>query len=192
MIEITGKTITLDVDTFFSTNYCNLIQYCCDKNIELDELNEVYIKLKTISLPTGMTASEYHSYIKKSLWNRMLDNKKSLRYKNTVYSESICRLTDNQDWIEQALKAVDDDNEDSRLYTEQIEYLTKKLFQYIEKNGFTEYEVFIFKSYFLVPKMTYKKLNEEIGIDMTKIQRTIRMFKHSIKTNFIKWLADND
>lgn len=188
-----GTKIVIDLDKFFCENYCNLEKYCKEKNIQLDELNDIYIKLKTnVILPTGMTAIEYTQYIKKSLWNRMLDNNKSYRKRMTVNYDDIGCLTENPNWIEVALFKIEDDNDDRLLYMEQIEYLTRMLFKFIEAKEFTDYEIFIFKSYFLVPKMTYKKLHNELGIDMMKIQRTIRNFKSEIKNNFIKWLRENE
>jgi len=182
------KTV-IDLDTFFSLNYTNLLAYCYDRNIEPDNVNEVYIKLKGNTYPTGMTIQEYNFYIKKSLWNLMLDEKKSLRFRNTVSFEDV----EKQDYeMERALQEIHINEEDSLLYREQTEWLTKMLFRFIEVRGFTEYEIFIFKSYFLVPKMTYKKLNSDVGIDMNRIQRTIRKFKAEIKTDFITWIKQHE
>lgn len=181
---MSGHTI-IDLDTFFNLNYANLQVYCRDKKIPEDNVHEIYIKLKSNIYPTGMTVIEYNQYIKKSLYNLMLDEKKSLRYKSTLqlpYSREL-----NLE-IEENLQRQNNYDEDTKRYNQEIEWLSKMLFRFIQLKGFNEYELYIFKSYYLVPKMTYRKLNEKTGISTDKIQLTIRKFKFEIKNNFINWL----
>ena len=184
----TGKTV-INIDEVFNLSYTNLTSFCKEKNIEIDELHHVYIKLKTTTIPTGMTISEYNSYIKKSLYNNFLDKKKSLLYRKTANFDD----TDVQRYeLEKALYELNKDEQDLLVYREEIEWLTKKLFRFIDEKGFTDYEIFLFKSYFLVPKQTYAKLNKDLNIDMSKIQRTIRKFKFVIRMDFLNWLKNND
>ena len=177
----------MTVNDFYIKRYNNLIGYCNDKNIEHDFLNDVYLKM--IKVFTGDTSNlsdkEYYSYTIKSLWNLMLDNEKSLRKRRTVHYTDSPNI---QDELEYKLQIEEQYDKDTILYKEEIEYLTKMLFKYIQDQDYDDKEIYIIKSYFLEDKMTYKKLELKININLHKIKRTIRFFKNDVKTNFIPWL----
>lgn len=185
---MTGETI-INLDTFFNLKYIELQRYCKDKKIPEDNVHEVYLKLRSNIYKTGMTITQYNQYIRKSLYNLMLDEKKSLKYRSELrlpYSREL------KNEIETVLQRQKAEEESTKAYYDEIEWLTKMLFRFIDVKKFNEYELFIFKSYFLVPKMTYKKLNDNTGVSMDKIQLTIRKFKSEIKDNFILWLNNGE
>jgi hypothetical protein len=178
----------MEINEFFNKYYTDLTIYCDDKNLSHDYLNEVYLKMykKFYGEQHKLPAKEFYSYVVKSLWNLVLDEKKSIKYKNTLHynTDDVSIIAQ----VEEHLILQSRYNEDDNLYNEEIEFLTRMLFKYIKEKGYDDKDVYIIKSYFLENKMTYHKLEIKIGINISKIKRVIRGFKNDVKTNFITWL----
>lgn len=178
---MTGQT---DVDTWYNTNYFKLKNYCEKYKIEEDKINDTYLKLKKIEYITGLTESELFMYVRKSLWNLIRDeHKKTKRRGHNVSIEDVDYNT-----IEAKLNELEHNSED---YHNELQWLTKKMFEYIDQRGiFTDYEVFILKSY-VWTDVTYAELEEKIGISQDICKKTMRKFRQDLRFNFLRWL-NND
>ena len=177
--------VTLTIDQYYCSNYNKLLQYCNKYHIEEDEINNTYLKLKRVVSKTGMTESDYFKYIRKAFWNQIRDDHKARKRKGYTVP-----IEDNINLAEEVLHEVLEWETEEQQYREELQYFSKMLFKYIDTRGiFTDIDVFILKSYVFCD-ITYRELEQKIGISEDVCKKTMRKFRADIRLNFIKWLND--
>lgn len=170
------------VDSYFNCNYEKIKDYCNKYNIDEDKINDVYVNMKKrLTSLTGLTDTEYFQYVRRSIWNSIRDDaRKRKRRGFNVYIED-----ENVNLIEKKLLEEDFNNQE---YINEIQYLTKMLFKYIDERGiYDDREVFILKSYAWTTK-SYDQLEKEIGISKNICKKTMMKFRNDLRFNFVKWL----
>lgn len=172
-------------DKWISCNYDNLLRYCRRYRIEYDELNETYLNVKNRILISGYTGNQYMTFVKRSLRNLNINESKKLKNKYFVD-------IDNEDYtntVENTLQEVDETEKDTQLYREEVLYLSKMIFKYIEEKKYNSEWCFVFRCYYLMPqRFTYKKLKDMTGIHMSQCTTIIKTMKKDIRTEFLIWL----
>jgi hypothetical protein len=188
---VTGHTNAIKVyDTWFGENYKTLQRHCKRYRIPEDMLNDVFLNVRDRIQRSGFTQQYYTTYVKRALHNLMINEGKK---ENGKYYIDF----DNEDYevtIENKLQDEDDTEKDTRMYREEVMFLSKKIFEYItNEKKYTDEWLFVFRCYFLMNgRMTYKKLNVMTGINKNQCTTIIRTIKGDIRTNFLTWLKSND
>lgn len=157
-------------------NYCTLL----NKNNADEILHETFIKLsKRMKKPftgniTGYTIISLNNTMKSLLKNNNIND-----------------IEQHQKELEHFLQDRDVDNVDRINYLENIQYLSKNIFNYLEKY-YSEKDVYIFKIYFLNKKMTYKKVRTITDYSESTISNTIKVIKKDLKKNLIKYIDEEN
>ena len=183
---MTGHTNEITIfNNWFADNYNVLQKYCKRYKIEEDLLNDIYINIRDRIVRSGYTQTYFKTYVVRSLRNLHINEKKKLNGK--FYIE-----IDNEDYettIENKLQEQDDTDRDTQLYREDVIFLSKMIFKFIENRNYNEEMQFVFRCYFLMPnRMTYSKLHLMTGVDKVKCCRIIKTIKKDIRNGFLDWL----
>lgn len=190
---MTGSTIHQDdvkrFNAWFTDNYELLNKHCIRYSIETDTLHECYYNIQQRIVNSGYTGNQYITFVKRSLRNYEINEKKKNNKKYFIEIE-------NQDYcntIENTLKERDCDEKDTLKYREDLLYFSKMLFKYIETvKKYDEEWQFVFRCYYLTPKrFTYAKLTKMTGINKNKCTKIIQTMKADIRDNFIEWLKND-
>lgn len=188
---MTGFTLQAkEFDNWISCNYDTLVRHCKRYRIREDEMHETYLNMKNRILLSGYTGSQYMTFFKRSLRNLMINEAKK---QNGKFYIGI----DNEDYettIETTLQENEEIENDTKLYREEVMFLSKMIFKYImtEKKYEDEWQ-FVFRCYYLMPnRFTYAKLTEITGINKNKCTKIIQTMKNDIRTNFLEWLKQDD
>lgn len=175
-------------DDWYSDNYNNLQKYCNKYKIDEDLINDVYVNCHNRIERSGFTESYFTTYVKRSLQNLYINEKK--KYNNKHFIDFDCE--DYTNTIEDVLLDKDETEKDTQQYREEVLYFSKMVFLYIERNYNEQYQ-FIFRCYYLMPdRFTYAKLNKMTGYNKNLCTKVIRTMKNDIKNNFINWLKKQD
>ena len=183
---MTGHTNEITIfNNWFADNYNVLQKYCKRYKIEEDLLNDIYINIRDRIVRSGYTQTYFKTYVVRSLRNLHINEKKKL---NGRYEIDYC----NEDYtvtIENKLQEQDDTDRDTQLYREDVIFLSKMIFKFIENRNYNEEMQFVFRCYFLMPnRMTYSKLHLMTGVDKVKCCRIIKTIKKDIRNGFLDWL----
>ncbi|MFW6242806.1 MAG: hypothetical protein ACOC2W_01470 [bacterium] len=175
----TGLT---QIDIHFQENYDTIIEFCNKYNIEHDKINDVYLKMNNNACKlSGLTQTEFIRYVKTSIYNRIYDEQRVKKRRGyNVYIDDV-----NRDKIE---KRLEEENFDNKTYLDEIQYLTKMLFKYInERKIFTDKEIFVLKNYAFTTK-SYSKLEKELNISKNFCKKTMMKFRNDLRNNFVDYL----
>jgi len=183
---MTGFTLQAqEFDDWISCNFNELLKYGKRYEIENDLIIETYLNVKNRILISGYTGNQYMTFFKRSLRNLHINEKKKQNGK--FYIE-----IDNEDYettIENKLQEQDDTDRDTQLYREDVIFLSKMIFKFIENRNYNEEMQFVFRCYYLMPnRMTYSKLHLMTGVDKVKCCRIIKTIKKDIRNGFLDWL----
>ena len=183
---MTGNTVdSKRFDNWIAINYNDLQNYCKRYRIEEDLLNDVYINIKDRILRSGFTESYFQTYVKRALRNLMINEgkKQNGKYYIDVHDNNFTNI------IEGRLKEKDEIEKDTQHYREEIMYLSKMIFKYINEKKYDDEWQFVFRSYYLMPqKFTYAKLTQMTRINKNTCTKIIQTMKKDIRTNFLTWL----
>ena len=95
---------------------------------------------------------------------------------------------------EDKLTLTNKHHEDERLYHEELEYFTIKLFEYLKKNHTPE-DQYVFRVYYLYDKnnkkITYEKLSKITGYSVSKCCGIVQKLKQDLKLNLISYINTN-
>jgi len=80
--------------------------------------------------------------------------------------------------------------EDNINYRNDLEYISKMLFKYLELK-YSEKDIYIFRVYYLTSKSTYKKVSYLTKYHFTYISQIIKKIKMDLKSNFENYLKNN-
>lgn len=176
-----------EFDKWISVNYNQLQCYCDKYHIPNDTLNDVYLNVRGLIQRSGLTQTFYQTYMKRSISNYEINQKKKGNGKHFVdYTNE-----DFTKFIEDRLAENDDSDRQTQIYREEIMELSKQLFIYLQPRYSEEWQ-FVFRCYYLsVGRFTYKKLTEMTGINKNKCTTIIQTMKKDIRSNFINWV-NND
>lgn len=177
-------------NAWFGDNYKLLSKHCKRYRIEEDYLHECYYNIQQRIVKSGYTGSQYITFVKRSLKNYEINEKKKNNNKYFIEIDN----TDYTNTIEDKLQDKDCEEKDTLKYREDLLYFSKMLFKYIETvKKYDEEWQFVFRCYFLMPKrFTYAKLTIMTGINKNKCTKIIQTMKSDIKDNFINWLKQHD
>lgn len=172
-------------DNWIIANYCTLQKHCKRYRIDEDELNDTYLNVKKRILLSGYTGSQYMTFMKRSLRNLQINKRKKLNGRFYVDIE-------NEDYIntiENTLQNIDETEKDTQQYREDVLFLSKKIFQYINEKSYNSEWQFVFRCYFIMNgRMTYAKLTQMTGINKNLNTKIIQTMKNDIRTGFLSWL----
>lgn len=175
-------------NSWYSSNYNKLWNFAKRNKISQDLMHSSYIKIVEKIEKSGYQTNQYMTYCKRSMVNMSInDSKKSKQH----FVD-----TDDSDFktnIEMKLLEIHNDQLDSMEYQEQIMYLSKMLFSYIDSCNYSDQEKFIFRSYFLVSgRVTYKKLHEITKINKNILTKTLTKMKRDIRENLECYIKEKN
>ena len=177
----------MNLTQYYEKNIDVLNAFCNKYNIPEDYVSDTYFKIKRTLQSSGLTEADYFRFIRRAIWNRFLDEKRSSRAKltiNTIDDHNVSIQAEN------ALREMDDWDKEGKIYAWEMEYLTRFLFKYIETVGhYSEIEVFIFKTY-AISGFTYKEIEEKFGLNQDRCKNTMRKFRADLRENFINYVED--
>lgn len=160
-------------------NYDYLVDWAYNDS---DRTHDCY--LKVLNKATGFTATTLTAiqnklliYLKTAIYNQRMTEKRL--QKNNV------QLEDNGYETEAKLRLEDNYNDDNETEIQQLEYYTKKLFEYI-KPRYTEQENYVFRCYYLYDehkRLTYKELSKVTGYSISKCCNIIQKMRTDIRDN---------
>jgi len=185
----------MDLTTYYNKNIDTLNQFCDKYNIPRDYVSDTYLKIKDVLIKSGLTEQQYFNFIRKTIWNRHIDEKRrpSFKYvKDIHYHTKYCDNISSNAFFEAAKREQDDWDSQSQRYYEELEYLTRNLFKYIEKHkNYNEIEIFIFKAY-CISGYTYREMEDKFGLRQTRCKETMRKFRKDIRNNFINYIENGE
>lgn len=186
---MTGHTKQVhEFDKWISVNYNQLQAYCGKYRISEDTLNDVYLNVRGLIARSGLTQTFYQTYVKRAISNYEINRKKKENGKHYIDFTN----EDYQNCIEDKLIENDDSEKETQQYREDVMYFSKMLFIYLQPRYDEEFQ-FVFRSYYLMQgRMTYKKLTAMTGLNKNKCTTIIQTMKKDIRTNFIKWLQNDE
>jgi hypothetical protein len=176
-------------NNWFADNYHGLQKYCKRYRINEDILNDVYINVRERILRSGFTESYYTTYVKRSIRNLKINEEKKCNGRHFVD----CDSEDYTNTVENKLQNIDETDRDTQQYREEIMYLSKKIFEYLQTQRYDDNWNFVFRCYYLMPnRFTYSKLHAMTGINKNACTKIIQTMKKDIRINFLIWLnSDN-
>ena len=142
MEVLSGKTLLRKYDEIFAANYNKLttVIACGDEDL----VNDIYLKnrrrFQSNDIFTAQTRIEMHllNYISLSIHNENKTNRKNQKFKFEIDHS-----------VEEILLERHDNEEDEKLYHNQLEYITQKLFEYVKKN-YSKEDNYVFTCYYLL------------------------------------------
>jgi len=176
-----------EFDNWINCNYQDLIKYCKKYRINEDILPQVYLNIRDRIERLGYSGDTFMTYIKHSITFYRINeakknnNKHFIDFQDEDYTISIDNKLLNEDY----------DEKKTREYRENVMYLSKMLFIYLNKKEYPDDWQFVFRCYYLMEeKMTYSKLRDMTGINKNKCTTIIQTMKKDIKENFQTFLND--
>lgn len=177
---MTGYTANTKIyNDVFTENYDYLLRWA---DYNADRMHDCYFKV--LKQSTGFTATTLNNiktqlviYLKTSIRNTFLTEMRLK--KNNVLPEH------HQKAVEDKLRLDENYNEDNESEIQQLEYTTKRMFDYIQTR-YSEQELYVFKCYFLYDerkKLTFKELSAVTGYSISKCCNIIGKMKTDIRTN---------
>lgn len=175
-------------DNWIDDNYHELQKYCKLYKIEEDLLLDTYLNIRDRISRSGFTQTYFKTYILTALRNLQINESKKLKNKYFIdyHDENFTNCIENK------LQDINDEENDTAIYRDDIIYLSKMLFKFImDYKKYNEEWQFIFRSYYLMPnRFTYAKLHKMTGVDKSKCTRIIRTIKNDIRNEFLTWLKN--
>ena len=174
-------------DNIFVDNYKFLLKFC---NNDEDRLQSTFLDVRQrlqVKPFTATTSTEIPKqlliYVKTSLYNHW---KTETRLQKNAVTEDECYWELENKLLD--VEALNNDNEDNQV---QLEYISKKLFEYIKLKYNTEWE-YVFVTYYLYDvnnkKITYYQLSKITGYSISKCCKIIKTIKQDLKDNLIKYI----
>jgi hypothetical protein len=179
--------------------------YSADTNIYNVEFINNYNKL--LKFARGDEDNVHNSYIK--TLNRIIEKSftantiTELKSKLIIYSKTVIynnfktNHTSKKDIIEinfdaeQKLLLEEKQHCDEKIYYQEIEFITMKLFEYLKRYHSQE-DNYVFQVYFLYDKnnkkITYEKLSQITGYSISKVCKIIKTLKTDLKNNLITYI----
>ena len=168
----------------FTNNYNYFIRFSKEDG---DNLHNSYIKTLNRITENGFTANtitelkdKLKIYTKTVIFNGFKTNHKLRKTNIEINWEAESKLIN----IEQQLQ-------DEKLYHEQLEFYTMKLFEYIKKKHSQE-DGYVFRVYYLYDKnnkkITYKELSKITGYSISKVCGIVQRLKVDLKANLINYI----
>lgn len=172
-----------EFDKFFEKNYSKLKHLCESKGIELDILNDSYLKLREFVNQNGFNEENYLWYCYRTIVNQNTNYKKSLFYNHLVYIER-----ESPFWENIAEDMSEDANEERR------QFIAYHLFKYLSTEiKCSNFEIYLFKIYYLSKgKMTYSRIRNNYGVSKSTTSRILRKIKKELKEGFPKYLEEKE
>jgi RNA polymerase sigma factor (sigma-70 family) len=186
---MSGHTLQTTYNSIYAQNYGHFVGFAQGNR---DLVHKVYLNIynnfQTANF-TGKTENEIlekiYGYCKMSIWNTFLTEQR-LKKHSVAPDECMHQL-------EYILQREEARNEDDRTETQQLEYITMKLFEYLKKN-YTESEQYVFRCYFLYDKdkrLTYAQLSKLSGYSISKVCGIVQRIKTDLRKNLINYI-NND
>lgn len=168
----------------FSNQYQSLLKFA--KN-DADNTHNSYLKTLKRITEKGFTA---HTLTE-------LKNKLKIYSKTVIYNGFKTNYTQKKnnveiDWqADQQLQQNNTQLQEEKLYYDELEYFTIKLFEYLKKN-YDEATNYVFRCYYLYDKnnrkITYQQLSEITGYSVSKVCCIIQKIKSDLKMNLKKYI----
>jgi RNA polymerase sigma factor (sigma-70 family) len=188
---MSGTTLMIETfDRFFAHNYQRLYTHalCYEKTEDraIDLLHDTYLKIKTRIILSGFTTYRFITYCCTAITNTFYAQRKAKKNRlNYIEVEDCFQDIENQnlntaeDWLE---------NEE---HHQQTEKLTKQIFEFLG-NRYNEKEIFIFTVYYLMSneRMTYQKISNQTGVNITTCSLVIKKIKKDLRENLFKYIND--
>jgi len=168
----------------FQKQYRNLMKFSKDDS---DNVHDSYLKTLNRITEKGFTAHTINElqdklkiYIKTVIYNGWKTNQKLK--KNTV----------DIGWeTEVQLQKYENICKDERMYYDELEFITMKLFEYLKKYHSQE-DNYVYRVYYLYDhnnrKITYKQLSEITGYSVSKVCGIVQKLKQDLKANLIGYI----
>ena len=182
---MSGITLVQTYNQIFAQNYKH---FCIFAQNDADLVNNVYLKIYNnfqVANFTGKTLSEIkekiYGYCKVSIYNTFLTQKRL--QKNNIEIEN-CQTQ---------LQQTESIDEDNRTETQQLEFISMKLFQYL-KLHYSEADEYVFTCYYLYDKdkrLTYAQLSTITGFSISKVCGIIKRIKQDLQQNLVNYI-NND
>jgi DNA-directed RNA polymerase specialized sigma subunit len=177
---------TKTFDNIFQNNYKHFIAF---SQGNVDNVHNVYLSVRNrieAIVFTGNSTTEVndklYGYIKRSIYWEFLEKQRLKKHEIDVH--------DCMHQLEYILQRDEAFNEDNRTETQQLEYVTMKLFEYL-KLKYTESEQYVFRCYFLYDKdkrLTYSQLAKLTGFSISKVCGIIQRIKADLRLNLINYI----
>ena len=193
---VTGMTDTLNTfNNYFSNNYNGLVKYTImiGQSVNLiekrerwakDILHDSYLKINNRLTMSGFTGN-LTGYTMITINNALISH-----YNKVVKTIPIEINTDSIDNIEDILLAQEQEHKERVVYQNEIEIISRNIFRYLSTR-YNDKQKYIFRTYFLNKKMTYKKVKKTTGYSLGFISETIKKIKQDLKYNFTHWMVAN-
>lgn len=187
----------MTLEEFYNKNINQLNDLCDKYKWGRDLIGDTFPKVReNLSQLTGLTETDYFRYIRRAIYNKMIDNTRCKQNKVIYYSYDENPIDEQQQYLQNTIEQQLIDNqeyeEDSKLYYMENEYLSRLLFKYIEQSkNFNEIETFIFRTYAL-SGLTYKEIEDRFKLPKDKPKNVMRKFRKDLKTNFITYVKQHD
>ena len=187
--SLSGDTLITAYNKIYADNYKHFIAYAKQDS---DAVNQQYLKIRarfeTLDF-TGTTIQniydKIYAYIKLSIYNTYLTKK---RLERDILSPDTCH---NE--MEQVLQREQSYTEDNLSHEQQLEYVTRMLFEYI-KQKYPETHNYVFRCYYLYDKdkrITYQQLSQITGFSISKCCQIIKTMKADIRNNLINYINNH-
>lgn len=158
----------------------NLLVY---QNDFKDCIHDAYIKVKHRIEASGFTAP----YNVTGMTLIVLRNVLIDRHKEETKRTYTCASELNGE-VEQRLQYLQEVDESTGEYLDEIRYLSKEIFQYLDTR-YSDKELAVFRIYFLTPKMTYRKVAELSGFSKSFVNDAIKQIKQDLRANLKDYLT---
>ena len=178
----------MTLEQYYNKNIDVLNAFCNKYNLQEDYISDTYIKVRNTLTQTGLTEQDYFKYIRRAIWTRFIDDTR-LKYNKVMIN--VIDETSYQKQIEKSLRDRDEWDNEGKLYAWEMEYLSRMLFQYIEKVGtYSDIEVFIFKTY-AINGYTYTEIHNMFGISIDVGKKIMQKFRKDLRENFLNYVDEN-
>lgn len=152
-----------------------------------DNVHNTYIKTLNRITEKGFTA---HTITE--LKNKLKIYCKTVIYNGFKTEKKLKKDSIEIDWnAELQLLLTEKQLENEKLYHEELEYITIKLFEYLKRNHSQE-DNYVFRVYYLYDKnnkkITYTRLSEITGFSISKVCGIIQRMKADLKENLIPYI----
>ena len=162
------------------------------------EIKDRLNKIRNGLVPDGYKKTKY--WISPINWTETLLNEKIIGYtKQTIYNtfRTNQKLKKNNIEIgyetETKLQLENKYESENILERQRTEYITIKLFDYIQKN-YSDAHRYVFRVYYLYDsknkKITYKELSKITGYSISKCCNIIQTIKKDLKVNLVGYIND--
>ena len=181
-----------EFDEYFVKNYeehyrsCKTIAKSYVNDDILDILHDAYIKVRNRIEKSGFNGTNYGGYLYLSIKNEFLIKKRNeKKYKEVGYD-----INPNMYFeVEHLLLEFEEIAQSTAEYDRDLMYVSEKLFKFVEIH-FDEKTNYVFRSYYLLPKQTYRKISARTNFTLKEISYIMKNTKKKIRKDFVKWVEN--